>query len=343
MWKVVATSGPGGRAWNQVAYDGRALVAGGASGGGAYQNDFWAFEKNVWVRHIAYSPTTEPVSREHQAFVHCPKDGKSYWFNGHTGTSANNWSTWPQRKKIWRVSGNAWEDTGKVIYQPELGPGEWAGNPMKMSAGTVWCPPLDGFLIAGGGNWNTRATYLLRHSDLAAQKLKTVGEPTTGMRFNVNNQMQWVAEIEKAALFGGHPSSSGGKTLNDLKLFDPHTLKWITQPTTNAPPGRASAALVHRPGKLAVYGGTYQETHQSPAIRLKDFWELDLATWTWTRLEDAPHDMWFHGGVWDGSRYLFFAGFSSAPGGSANTLAYTPTGNVLISVPGTLSVEVVDG
>jgi len=248
------------------------------------------------------------------------------------GTSANNWATDEQRRKIWRINGESWEFTGGILP---------ISNGLRMSSGTCWCPPLDGFLTAGGGNLDPEATYLLQHADMQQVELTTLGNPYSGSanRFNVNNQMQWVAEMNQAALFGGHNGSVNGVPMNDLMLFDPtpSTPTWRQQPTTNTPLGRGSAALVYRPGKLAVFGGT-----GTTGVRFKDFWELDLQTWGWTRLEDAPFDYHFHGGVWDGSRYIFFGGFSSVPSGSGRTLTYTPFREISINVPMTLQVEVID-
>ena len=115
MWNVLSSIGPGARAWNQVSFDGRALLAGGATGGGRYSNDFWALESDVWREVIPHDGTQEPVSREHHSFVHCPKDGKHYFWQGHMGTLANKWATSEQRRKIWRINGASWEFTGGIL------------------------------------------------------------------------------------------------------------------------------------------------------------------------------------------------------------------------------------
>ena len=343
MWSVLSTAGSGARAWNQVAWDGaRVIVAGGADGGGTYKNDFATFENDTWTQRIPYVPTAEPVSREHQAVVYCPVDGKTWFFNGHTGTSANSWATWDQRYRIWKTDGTAWEDTGGVAKQPEPGT-DWNGNPMRMSAGTIWCPQMDGFLILGGANWYPDRTYLLRRSDAKMERVLTTNSfAPGGMRFNVNNQAVWISELNKAALFGGQDTTTNGKTYNELKVFDPATLTWANQPTINPPPGRSEAAVVYRPGKIAVYGGINRETSGGTTTKLADFWELDIPTWTWTQLPDAPQNAWFHGGAWDGTRYIFCAGFSDS--GNGKTLTYTPSAvpGVQIETPVSLIAEAID-
>jgi len=329
VWDVLSSVGPGFRAWNQVSYDGRPLLAGGATGGGRYSNDFWALENDVWREIIPHAGTQEPTSREHHSFVHCPKDGKHYFWQGHTGTSANNWATPEMHRKIWRINGEAWEYTGSDLP---------VTNGMRMSGGNCWCPPLDGFLTIGGANLDVRATYLLRHSDMQQVKLDTIGDPVGPLspyvRFNINNQAQWVSELNLAVVFGGQITTTDGLTLNDLRVFNPSTLTWTDQPTTNTPPSRSFAALVYRPGKLAVFGGLHRDASSTPGVHLADLWELDLQTWEWTRLEDAPSVSYMHGGIWDGSRYVFFGG--------GQTLTYTPSGGVSMNVPSTITAEVLD-
>ena len=329
MWNTLASVGPGARAWNQVSYDGRPILAGGATGGGRYSNDFWALESDVWREIIPHVGTQEPTSREHHSFVHCPKDGKNYFWQGHGGTSANNWATPEMYRKIWRTNGEVWEDTGALLP---------VSNGYKMSSGTEWCPPLDGFLTAGGGNLNWRGTYLLRHSDLQQVLLSTtgdpVGDPAYFMRFHVNNQMQWCDDIGRMALYGGQVDSGQGVTLDDLRLFHPGLLAWVDQPLINRPPSRSQAALVATPGFLYVFGGSHRDVSGGIITRLGDLWKINTDTWECEQLADGPSE-YFHGGVYHDGKLYFYGGFPSA-----KTYTYSLDPSVIISLPSILTAEV---
>lgn len=79
-------------------------------------------------------------------------------------------------------------------------------------------------------------------------------------------------------VFGGYIS---GMRSNRSFIFNIETKRWSELKTNGTPPiGRSDHAAIIYNGDMYVIGGTIDDVG-----RTADFWKLDLATFTWSEVE----------------------------------------------------------
>jgi hypothetical protein len=293
-------------------------------GGSARSDQSWELDllSMQWSRTLI-SP--RPGLREHHMLVYDPSRAETWLAAG--------WMQ-PDPLEIWRYNNqSAWVNTGKLLEYP---PGNGTN---LMGPAACWCPPLEGIVFRGGGNWNPNTTWLLKSSDASVVDLDS--DNLTGFRFNIQNHMVWCGGINKVAFFGGATSSTDpSEAQNDLLLYDPIRNQWERLLLDNPPPARQNSALAYSESRneLVIHGGR----SVSNAL-LGDLWAINMTTFESQQLEDSPYPQKFHGGWWvdNLSAYVFEGGIGSSWNQMSNkTMAYTPLASVVLRTPVSLEVLV---
>ncbi len=149
-----------------------------------------------------------------------------------------------------------------------------------------------------------------RDSDLSWQQVDN-DSPTPRYR----HAMAFDTDRQEMVLFGGRT----GET--DTWVWDTTSDAWILAATTG-PSRRGDHAMVYDPVRKVVVlaGGSYN------GVTLKDLWEWNGATRTWTQREQSawlPQARSDHGMVYDSTRgRIVLYGGTSAPGGATVTLEF---------------------
>ena len=87
--------------------------------------------------------------------------------------------------------------------------------------------------------------------------------------------------------------TTGGTFTNTLYRYDPSTNSWTNLSTVPGNVERRSPFMAYYQGKLYIGGGvTLSLTCNDPDPYAQDFYAYDIATNTWTTLDDHPNANW---------------------------------------------------
>jgi N-acetylneuraminic acid mutarotase len=93
--------------------------------------------------------------------------------------------------------------------------------------------------------------------------------------------------LDELIMFGGEYYDGQKVTLfNDLHVYRTDKNEWRKYSSPNSPQPRSSHQFVLTPsGRGFLFGGEFVSPNQTTFFHYKDFWSIDLKTFTWEKLE----------------------------------------------------------
>ncbi|MFG0317087.1 MAG: kelch repeat-containing protein [Planctomycetota bacterium JB042] len=288
-WTLLApASSPSARNRHEMATlpNGRVLLFGGRSGGGASLGDSWLWDgsSSAWTQ-VNVSPSPSPRAGHGMAF-----DANRNVTVAFSGWSGNNYLP-----DTWEFDGSSWANVTPSSSPPGR---DWPGM--------AYDPLTQSVLLTGGHDFNDFIAGIGAFDDMwsfdgvAWTQLTPAVKPPR----RAGHRMVYDPNSGKVILLGG--STTGVGLYNDMWAWDGTT--WTQLHPATLPPPRNYFSLVWDAGRgrVVLHGGN------SSGAALTDTWEWDGVDWTQTGTTGPGR--WFNGMAYDpsGDRVIHFGGMSSA-------------------------------
>ncbi len=302
-WSEITSAGPSARGRYAVAYDpnGRRMLLfggrfrAGTSGDYTLFNELWSFDfaAKTWTL-LDDGSATAPAPRYFAAAGYDPASNTFYIYGGDTNPSALGIAA---ASDVWAYDASGWRE----IATSGTGPSSrlWVGYAFDTSRKQL--------VVFGGqvGDFVTAAfsdLYALSVETGAWSQLHAGGSGAPIGRFS--STMTYDATGDRYIVFGGHAdlgvtndawSFAPGSGWSELRSADTFTgtalgclgnsrelpSTYVTEDLT-APERRATAALGIIDGDMWMFGG-----ESDCSDHLDDVWRLELASGTWTEVQEA--------------------------------------------------------